>query len=206
MTLSKRAQSISPSPTLSLTAKAKAMRAQGIDVIGFGAGEPDFDTPDHIKREAVKAISEGFTKYTPTTGIPELKAAICKKFKEDNGLDYEPSQVVVSSGAKHSIFNIVQVLCDRGDEVIVPAPYWVSYTEQVNIAEAKSVLINTTEATGFKITPKMLADHITDRTVLLFLNSPSNPTGAVYSEEELKNYHPRVALLNEKNQIKKLLP
>lgn len=186
MNLSKRARSISPSPTLGLTAKAKAMRAQGIDVIGFGAGEPDFDTPDHIKAEAVKALDEGFTKYTPTSGIPELKEAICKKFKEDNGLDYEPSQVVVSSGAKHSIYNIMQVLCEEGDEVIVPAPYWVSYTEQVNVAGATPVIIDTNEETGFKITPQVLADHITDRTTMLVLNSPSNPTGAVYFKEELE--------------------
>jgi aspartate aminotransferase len=162
------------------------MRAQGIDVIGFGAGEPDFDTPNHIKKEAKRAISEGFTKYTPTSGIPELKEAICKKLKEDNGLDYEPSQIVVSSGAKHSIYNIMQVLCEEGDEVIVLAPYWVSYTEQVNITGATPVIINTNENTGFKITPKMLSDRITDRTALLVLNSPSNPTGAVYSSEELE--------------------
>jgi aspartate aminotransferase len=186
LTLSKRAKLISPFPTLSLTAKAKAMRAQGINVIGFGAGEPDFDTPNHIKEEAVRAISEGFTKYTPTSGIPELKEAICKKFKEDNGLDYEPSQIVVSAGAKHSIYNIMQVLCEEEDEVIVPAPYWVSYTEQVNITGATPVIINTSEDTGFKITPKMLSDHITDRTALLVLNSPSNPTGAVYSRAELE--------------------
>ncbi|MDD5094901.1 MAG: pyridoxal phosphate-dependent aminotransferase [Dehalococcoidia bacterium] len=186
MTLSRRAQSISPSPTLALTAKARALRAKGIDVIGFGAGEPDFDTPDHIKKEAVKAISEGFTKYTPTSGIPELKEAICKKFKDDNGLDYDPSQVVVSCGAKHSLYNIMQVLCDEGDEVIVPAPYWVSYTEQVNVAGAKPVIIDTKEDTGFKITPKMLGNHISDRTKLLVMNSPSNPTGAVYSRQELE--------------------
>lgn len=186
MILSKRARSISPSPTLALTAKAKAMRAQGIDVIGFGAGEPDFDTPDHIKAEAIKAIDEGFTKYTPTSGTPELKAAICRKFKEDNGLDYDPSQVVVSSGAKHSIYNIVQVLCEEGDEVIVPAPYWVSYTEQVNLAGANPVIIPTGEDTGFKITSEMLARRITDLTTLLILNSPSNPTGAVYSRKELE--------------------
>ncbi len=162
------------------------MQAEGIDVIGFGAGEPDFDTPDHIKAEAVKAISEGFTKYTPTSGIPELKQAICKKLKEDNGLDYEPSQVVVSCGAKHSIYNIIQVLCEEGDEVIVPAPYWVSYTEQVRVAGATPVIIETNEESGFKITPKSLSDHITDRTTLLILNSPSNPTGAVYSKEELQ--------------------
>jgi len=186
MKLTKRAQSINPSLTLGLTARAKAMRAQGIDVIGFGAGEPDFDTPDHIKAEAVKAISEGFTKYTPTSGIPQLKEAICEKFKIDNGLDYEPSQVVVSSGAKHSLYNIMQVLCEEGDEAIVPAPYWVSYTEQVNVSGAKPVIIPTGEATGFKISAQDLADHITDRTVLLVLNSPSNPTGAVYTRKELE--------------------
>ncbi|MDY6912259.1 MAG: pyridoxal phosphate-dependent aminotransferase [Chloroflexota bacterium] len=187
MILSKRAQSINPSPTLSLTARAKAMKAEGIDVIGFGAGEPDFDTPEHIKQEAVKALSEGFTKYTPTGGIPELKHAICRKFKEDNGLDYEPSQILVSCGAKHSIYNIIQVLCQEGDEVIVPAPYWVSYPEQINVAGATPVIIQTNEDTGFKITPQALSDHITSKTKLLILNSPSNPTGAVYSREDLQS-------------------
>ncbi len=186
MKLSKRALSINPSPTLGITAKAKALRAQGIDIIGFGAGEPDFDTPDHIKQAAIKALSEGFTKYTPTAGIIELKQAICSRFKEDIGVDYEPSQVIVSCGAKHSIYNIIQVLCEEGDEVIVPAPYWVSYPEQVRVAQATPVIIDTDEKSGFKITPESLSEHISKKTKLLILNSPSNPTGAVYSREELE--------------------
>jgi len=186
MTLSKRAQSISPSPTLGITARAKAMKAEGIDIIGFGAGEPDFDTPDHIKQEAIKALSEGFTKYTPTAGIPELKKAICDRFREDNGLDYEPSQVIVSCGAKHSIYNIIQVLCEEGDEVIVPAPYWVSYPEQVRVAEATPVIIDTDEKNSFKVTPDSLSEHISEKTKLLILNSPSNPTGTIYFREELE--------------------
>lgn len=186
MMLSKKARSLNPSPTLGLTARAKAMRADGIDVIGLGAGEPDFDTPEHIKAAAVRAISEGFTKYTPTAGTPELKKAICERFKEDDGLDYEPSQIIVSCGAKHSIYNIIQVLCEDGDEVIIPAPYWVSYTEQVNAAGATPVIIPTNEETGFKISPQLLSQNITDKTKLLVLNSPSNPTGAVYSKQELE--------------------
>lgn len=186
MTLSKRARAIGPSPTLGITAKAKAMKAEGIDVIGFGAGEPDFDTPEHIKQAAVRAIVEGFTKYTPTAGIPELKKAICSRLKEDSGLEYEPANVIVSCGAKHSLFNIIQVLCEERDEVIIPAPYWVSYPEMVRVAGAKPVIIETTEKTGFKITPEMLSANITRRTKLLILNSPSNPTGSVYSGEELR--------------------
>ena len=186
MVLSRRARSIGPSPTLGLTARAKAMRAEGIDVIGFGAGEPDFDTPAHIKEEAKRALDEGFTKYTPTSGIPELKQAICKKFKEENGLEYEPSQVIVSCGTKHSIYNVVQVLCDEGEEVIVPAPYWVSYPEQVRLAGAKPVIIETREEDGFKLTPSVLSKYITKRTKLLLLNSPCNPSGTAYSKEELR--------------------
>ncbi len=186
MALSKRAQSISPSPTLGITARAKALREEGIDIIGFGAGEPDFDTPEHIKQEAIKALSEGFTKYTPSSGIPDLKQAICARFKEDVGLDYEPSQVIVSCGAKHSIYNIIQVLCEEGDEVIIPSPYWVSYPEQVRVAQATPVIVDTDEKNGFKITPEALSGHIGKKTKLFILNSPSNPTGAVYSREELE--------------------
>ena len=185
-TLTKRAKSISPSPTLAITAKAKAMQAEGIDIIGFGAGEPDFDTPDHIKQAAIKALSEGFTKYTPTAGIPQLKKAICDRFKEDSGLEYDPSQVIVSCGAKHSIYNIVQVLCEAGDEVIIPSPYWVSYPEMVRVAEATPVFIDTAEKDHFKITAESLSKHITKKTKLLILNSPSNPTGEVYSKKELE--------------------
>jgi aspartate aminotransferase len=184
--LTKRAKAISPSPTLAITAKAKAMQAEGIDVIGFGAGEPDFDTPEHIKQAAIKAISEGFTKYTPTAGIPPLKKAICDRFKTDSGLEYDPSQVIVSCGAKHSIYNIVQVLCEPGDEVIIPSPYWVSYPEMVRVAEATPIFIDTAEKDHFKITAESLSKHITKKTKLLILNSPSNPTGEVYSKKELE--------------------
>jgi aspartate aminotransferase len=162
------------------------MRAEGIDVIGFGAGEPDFDTPKHIKEEAKRALDEGFTKYTPTSGIPELKQAICKKFKDDNGLDYEPSQIIVSCGTKHCIYNAVQVLCEEGDEVILPAPYWVSYPEQVRLSGAKLVIIGTKEEDGFKLTPSILSKNITNKTKLLILNSPCNPTGTAYSRDELQ--------------------
>ena len=185
-TLTKRAKAISPSPTLAITAKAKAMQAEGIDVIGFGAGEPDFDTPEHIKQAAIKALSEGFTKYTPTAGIPQLKKAICDRFKEDSGLEYDPSQVIVSCGAKHSIYNIVQVLCEAGDEVIIPSPYWVSYPEMVRVAEATPVFIDAAEKDNFKITAASLQKAITKKTKLLILNSPSNPTGQVYSKKELE--------------------
>lgn len=184
--ISRRVRAINPSATLSLTAKAKAMKAEGIDVIGFGAGEPDFDTPAHIKEEAKKAIDEGFIHYTPTSGIPELKRAICDKLRRDNDLDYEPSEVVVGCGAKHCIYNAIQVLCDDGDEVILPAPYWPSYTEQVTASGAKAVVVETTEEEGFKITPERLLAHITPNTKLFILISPSNPTGSVYSKDELQ--------------------
>lgn len=186
MNLSDRATSISPSPTLGITARAKAMKAEGIDIIGFGAGEPDFDTPDHIKQEAIKALSEGFTKYTPTSGIPELKKAVCKRFQEDIGVEYEPAQVIVSCGAKHSIYNIIQILCQQGDEVIIPAPYWVSYPEMVRVAQAIPVIIDTDEKSGFKLTPESLKQAVTPKTKVVILNSPSNPTGAVYSAAELR--------------------
>jgi len=186
MKLSKRASSIGASPTLAITAKAKKMQAEGIDVVGFGAGEPDFDTPMNVKEAAKKAIDAGFTKYTPTSGIPELKAAICEKFKKDNGLDYEPGEVLVSCGAKHSIFNAVLTLCEEGDEVILPAPYWVSYPEMIKLVGAKLVVLRTTHQSGLKVTPEQLRKAITPRTKLFILNSPSNPTGMVYSREELR--------------------
>jgi aspartate aminotransferase len=186
MKLSKRTSSISPSPTLGITAKAKKMQAEGIDVVGFGAGEPDFDTPLNVKEAAKRAIDAGFTKYTPTSGIPELKAAICEKLKKDNGLDYEPGEVLVSCGAKHSIFNAILALCEEGDEVILPAPYWVSYPEMVKLAGAKPVVLRTTHQSGLKVTPEQLRKAITPKTKLFILNSPSNPTGMVYSKEELR--------------------
>ncbi len=186
MKLSKRIMKIGPSPTLGITARAKKMKAEGIDVVGFGAGEPDFDTPANIKDAAKKAIDSGFTKYTPTSGIQELKAAICEKLKRDNSLDYSPDQILVSCGAKHSIFNIVMALCEEGDEVIIPSPFWVSYPEMVNLSGAKPVIIKTTQESNLKITPDQLKKAITPRTKLFILNSPSNPTGMVYSRAELE--------------------
>ena len=186
MFISKKVSQISPSPTLSITAKAKKMQAEGINVIGFGAGEPDFDTPVNIKEAAKIAIDKGFTKYTPTAGTKELKVAICAKFKKDNNLEYSPDEIIVSCGAKHSIFNIVVTLCEEDDEVILPSPYWVSYPEMIKVAGAKAVMLNTTKESGFKITPEQLEKAIRPNTKLLILNSPSNPTGMVYSESELE--------------------
>ena len=186
MSLSKRVSLISSSPTLAITAKAKKMKAEGIDVIGFGAGEPDFDTPEHIKDAAKKALDDGFTKYTPASGMMELKQAICRKLKEDNELDYEPDQILISCGAKHSIFNAILTLCDEGDEVILPSPYWVSYPEMIKVAQAKPVIIKTTQENNFKITPDQLREAISSKTKLFILNSPSNPTGMLYTRDELQ--------------------
>jgi aspartate aminotransferase len=174
------------STTLAITARANELKAQGVDVVSFAAGEPDFDTPDHIKEAAVKAINGGFTKYTPSSGTEELRTLICEKLRRDNGLEYKPGQIVVGCGAKHSIFNAVMVLCDAGEEVLIPAPYWVSYPEMVKIAGATPKYIQTTQASNFKITPEQLKAAITSRTKLLILNSPSNPTGSVYSRKELQ--------------------
>ena len=185
MKLAKRMAKIKPSPTLAVDAKAKAMKAQGIDVIGFGVGEPDFDTPDNIKDAAIKALKAGFTKYTPAGGAEELKAAVCDKFRRDNGIEYNPADVLISCGAKHSLYNIFQALLDDGDEVIIPAPYWVSYPDMAYLAGAVPVPISTTEQSGFKITPKQLKKAITPKTKMLILNSPSNPTGASYSRDDL---------------------
>jgi aspartate aminotransferase len=184
--LSKKALSISPSSTLAIDAKFKSMKAKGIDVVGFGAGEPDFDTPAHIKEAAIKAINEGFTKYTPASGMPQLREAVCRKFKRDNGLDYSPEQIVVSNGAKHSLVNAFMAICDPGDEVIIPAPFWVSYPEMVKMADGVPVFLNTSEENNFKFTVEDLKKAITAKTRALVLNSPSNPTGMVYSREELK--------------------
>ena len=183
MKLSKRALSINPSMTLSITAKAKEMKKQGLDVVSFSAGEPDFDTMFHIKEAAKKAIDEGFTKYTASSGIIELKEAICAKFRRDNWLDYEPKNIIVSTGAKQSLFNMVMVLVDPGDEVIIPIPYWVSYVEMVKVAEGKCVFLKTN---NFKINPQDLEKAVTPKTKMLILCSPSNPTGVVYDEKELK--------------------
>ena len=184
--ISKRISLISPSVTLAISAKAKQMKAQGLDVVGFGAGEPDFDTPGHIKEEAIKAINEGFTKYTPASGTKELKKAICKKFKEDNALTYDESQILISCGAKHSLFNAIVALCQEGDEVILPSPFWVSYPEMVKASGAKAIVIDTTQETNFKITAGQLEKAISPNTRLFILNSPSNPTGCVYTKKELK--------------------
>ncbi|MFA6081299.1 MAG: pyridoxal phosphate-dependent aminotransferase [Patescibacteria group bacterium] len=184
MKISKRAQNINPSLTLSITAKAKEMKKQGLDVVSFGAGEPDFDTMSHIKEAAKKAIDEGFTKYTATSGIIELKEAICAKFRRDNWLDYEPKNIIVSTGAKQSLFNMIMITVDPGDEVIIPIPYWVSYEEMVKIADGKCVFLKTN---NFKINPQDLEKAITPKTKMLIFNSPSNPTGVVYDEKELKH-------------------
>ena len=162
------------------------MRAAGEDVVGFGAGEPDFDTPQHIKDAAAKALEEGFTKYTPSSGIPELRQAIAAKFKRDNNLDYKPSQIIVNCGGKHSCFNVVFATCEQGDEVLIPAPYWLSYPEMVKLAGGNPIILPTTDQTEFKITPDQLRAAITPKTRLLILNSPSNPTGSVYTPEEIK--------------------
>src|SRR6267142_4100407 len=184
--ISRRAASLAPSLTLAIDSKAKAMKAEGQDVVGFGAGEPDFDTPQHIKDAAIKALNEGFTKYTPSSGIPELRQAIADKFKRENGLSYKPSQVIVSSGGKHSCYNVVLATCQEGDEVIIPAPYWLSYPEMVKLAAATPVVLQTTDKTEFKVTPDALRRAITPRTRLFVLNSPSNPTGSVYTPDEIK--------------------
>ncbi|HWP92291.1 MAG TPA: pyridoxal phosphate-dependent aminotransferase [Thermodesulfobacteriota bacterium] len=187
MRLAARAEKLKPSATLAITAKAKALKAQGIDVVGFGAGEPDFDTPDNIKDRAIKAIKEGFTKYTAVGGIDELKNAIIYRLKEDHALQYDKAEIIVSCGAKHTLYNLSQVLFEDGDEVIIPSPYWVSYPEQVSLAGGTPVIIETEEEAGFKIDPDKLKKLITPRTKALILNYPSNPTGATYNEEELKD-------------------
>jgi aspartate aminotransferase len=183
--LSHRAQNIKPSPTLAITARAAALKAAGEDIIGLGAGEPDFDTPQHIKQAAIDAINAGFTKYTAVDGTPQLKAAVCRKFARDNNLSYKPSQVLVSCGGKHSFFNLAQALLNAGDEVIIPAPYWVSYPDMVQLAEGVPVIIEAGIEAGFKITPAQLEAAITPRTKLVVINSPSNPTGVTYSKAEL---------------------
>jgi len=184
--ISKRAATLSPSLTLAIDSKAKAMKAAGEDVVGFGAGEPDFDTPQHIKDACAKALAEGFTKYTPAAGIPELREAIADKHKRENGLTYKPSQIIVSCGGKHSCYNVIIATCEEGDEVIIPAPYWLSYPEMVKLAGAKPVILETTDQTEFKVTPAQLRAAITPRTRLFVLNSPSNPTGSVYTPEEIE--------------------
>lgn len=184
--ISRRAASLSPSLTLAIDSKAKQMKAEGVDVVGFGAGEPDFDTPQHIKDAAAKALAAGFTKYTAAAGMPELRQAIADKHKRENGLSYQPSQIIVSCGGKHACFNVILATCEEGDEVIIPAPYWLSYPEMVKLASATPVIVQTSDKTEFKMTPGMLRQAITPRTRLFVLNSPSNPTGSVYTPEEIK--------------------
>ncbi len=187
MRLATRVGAIAPSPTVAMDARAKEMRRQGVDVVAFGVGEPDFDTPEHVKEAGIAAIRAGFTKYTPVQGIPELREAIAAKLRRDNGLEYPPEQILVSSGAKESLYHAVMALCDAGDEVLIPAPYWVTYPEQVRLAGGVPVIVETTGEDGFKVTPDHLRRALSPRTRLLLLNSPSNPTGAVYSPEELAN-------------------
>ena len=185
------------SSTLAITAKVKELKAKGVDVVNFAAGEPDFDTPDFIKKAGIAAIEKGFTKYTPSTGTPELKEAIARRFLKDNNLQYKPSQIVVSCGAKHNIFNLIQVLVDEGDEAIYASPYWVSYPEMVKVAGGTSRVIPTDLKTNFKITPEQLKKAVSKNTRVLIMNSPSNPTGMVYAKKELQD----IAEICVKNNI-----
>lgn len=186
LTLSKKASEVKPSSTLAITAKAKKLKAQGVDVVGFGAGEPDFNTPDNINDCAVEAIRSGFTKYTPASGIDELKKAISEKFKTFNHLDYGTDQIVISNGGKHSLTNIFSAIINEGDEVIIPAPFWLSYPEIVKLAGGVPVLVETTTEENFKITPEKLAAACNEKTKAFILNSPNNPTGMIYTREELE--------------------
>lgn len=184
--LSNRVERIKPSPTLAVTARAQELRAAGRDVIGLGAGEPDFDTPEHIKEAAIKAIQDGFTRYTPAAGTPELRQAVVDKLSRDNQLDYQPQEILVSCGAKHSLYNLTQALLQEGDEAVIPAPYWVSYPDMVLLTGAKPVVIETSIEQNFKITAEQLDKALNEQSKLVFLNSPSNPTGMAYSRAELK--------------------
>ena len=201
--LSQRVQNIKPSPTLAITARAKALKAAGKDIIGLGAGEPDFDTPEHIKQAAIAAINAGQTKYTAVDGTPELKAAVARKFARDNKLNYAANQILVSCGGKHSFFNLTQALLNPGDEVIIPAPYWVSYPDMVTLAEGVPVIVEADIDAGFKITPEQLEAAITPKTRMMVMNSPSNPTGVTYSHAELQalgavlEKHERVIVLSD---------
>jgi aspartate aminotransferase len=186
MDLASRVSELTPSLTLAIDSKAKAMRAEGIDVYSFGAGEPDFDTPEHIKAAAIEALNAGFTKYTPSSGTPELRAAISEKFKRDNGLDYKPSEIIVSNGAKQSCYNAIMAVCGEGDEVIIPAPYWLSYPDMVRLAGAEPVIVQTTQENDWKMTPAQFEEAMSPRTKMVIINSPGNPTGSVYTKEELR--------------------
>lgn len=184
--LSRKALSITPSPTLAIDAKAKQLRSEGIDVIGFGAGEPDFDTPDHIKEAAIEAINGGFTKYTPVAGSLDLQQAICRKLLEDNSLSYQPAEIVVSNGAKHSLTNIFAALLNPGDQVIIPAPFWVSYSEMIKLNDGVPVVVQTQQKNNFKLTRQELLAALTEKTKAILINSPNNPTGQVYTRQELE--------------------
>lgn len=184
--ISKKAMSIAPSPTLAIDSKFKEMKANGVDVVGFGAGEPDFNTPEHICAAAIEAIKNGKTRYTPAAGTMALRQTICDKFQNENGLSYKPENIVVSNGAKHSLSNVFTTICNPGDEVIVPAPYWVSYTEMIKLGDGVPVILNTKEENDFKATAAEYEAMITPKTRAIVLNSPSNPTGMVYTKEELK--------------------
>jgi len=186
MKLAKRVESIEPSATLSINARAKELIASGVDVINFGVGEPDFPTPDHVKEAAIQAIRDNFTRYTPVGGIAELKEAIISQFERDYGLSYQPAEILVSCGGKHAIYNVAQALLDERDEVIIPSPYWVSYPDIVRLAGGRPIIVPTNEEMGFKISPEKLEEAITPRCKLFILNSPSNPTGSVYTKEELE--------------------
>ncbi len=203
MELSQRVRNIKPSPTLAISARAGQLKAEGKDIVNLGAGEPDFDTPQHIKAAAIAAIDRGFTKYTAVGGMPSLKKAVIDKFKRENGLDYAANQILVSCGGKQSFYNLCQAYIGAGDEVIIPAPYWVSYPDIVILADGKPVIVEATISQGFKITPTQLAAAITPRTKMLVLNSPSNPTGAVYTLAELAalgdvlRRHPQVLIASD---------
>ena len=197
ISISKKAQGISPSPTLAIDSKFKMMKQEGIDVVGFGAGEPDFDTPEHIKAAAIKAITDGFTKYTPASGTMDLKKAVVNKLKEENGLDYNVSEIVISNGAKHSLVNAFMAILNPGDEVIIPTPFWVSYPEMVKLADGTPVFVETTEEKSFKFDISDLETVLTPKTKALVLNNPSNPTGMLYTRDELK----KIAEFAVKNNI-----
>lgn len=203
MELSKRAKNIQPSLTLAITAKAKQLKQEGVSIIGFGAGEPDFDTPRYITEAGIKALNEGFTKYTVASGTAELKKAVCDKFRRDNGLSYDADQIIISNGAKHSLYNAMLALIEEGDEVIIPSPFWLTYPELVTLCDGKSVFVETVEENNFKMTPDQLENAITEKTKILILNTPSNPTGSVYSKVEIEQLakvlekHPQVFVISD---------
>ncbi len=203
MKVNSRVAKVKPSATMSITMRANELKAEGVSVISLAAGQPDFDTPEHITNAAIKALREGKTKYTPSNGIPELRKAISEKFKNDNNLNYPPDQIVVSCGAKHSLYNVFNVLLEPGDEVIIPTPYWVSYPEFVNLADGAPMFGETTQETGFRITAEQLAAAITPRTAALIINSPSNPSGMGYDRAQLETLasalrqHPQVAVVSD---------